>query len=172
MTAFGNFHSPRLPEVRPTPAAEPDAASGMPAPRSRHPIAERPGPDVPAGAAVWQTAPVVQLPNLQIGVSTHAARAVVRLDGELDVASTDPLAQRLSDLLSQGHTQIVVDLTHLAFCDAAGLRAFARTSRLAKTRRGWLRMAAAQPRMTRIIRIADLSRVLPGYETTQDALAG
>ncbi len=121
---------------------------------------------------MWHTTPVEQLPNLRVGVSTDAARAVVRLDGELDIASSGALTQRLSDLLSQGHTRIVVDLTHLTFCDAAGLRAFVRASRLATTHRGWLRIAAAQPRMTRIISIADLSRMLPGYETTQHALAG
>lgn len=150
MTTLGNLDSPRLPKPLPT--------------------AERSGPDMAAGAAVWQAAPVMRLPNLRVDVSIDVARAVVRLDGELDIASSGPLAQRFSDLLFQGHTRIVVDLTRLTFCDAAGLRAFVTASRLAKTHRGWLRIAAAQPRMTRIISIADLSRILPGYKTTQDAL--
>jgi anti-anti-sigma factor len=64
---------------------------------------------------------VAQLPNLRVAVSTDVAHAVVRLYGELDIASSDLLVHHLSGLLSQGHTEIVVDLTHLVFCDAAGL---------------------------------------------------
>jgi len=115
---------------------------------------------------------VTRLPNLSVGVCTDLARAVVRLDGELDVASSDPLVQHLSQLLFQGHTQIVIDLAHLMFCDAAGLGAFVRISRLARAQGGWLRIAAPLPRMTRIMIIARLTTTLPRYETPQDALAG
>jgi anti-anti-sigma factor len=115
---------------------------------------------------------VTQLPNLIVGLSTDVPHAVVRLDGDLDIASSAPLVQHLSALPSQGCTQIVIDLTRLAFCDAAGLGAFIRVRRLAAARGGWLRIAGAQPRMTRIMGIACLTTTLPGYQTAQDALAG
>lgn len=115
---------------------------------------------------------MAQLPNLLVGVRTDGPHAVIRLDGDLDVASSGPLVQHLSTLPSQGCTQIVIDLTRLAFCDAAGLGAFIRVRRQATARGGWLRIAGAQPRMTRIMTIACLTGTLPGYRTAQDALAG
>jgi anti-sigma B factor antagonist len=115
---------------------------------------------------------MAQLPNLRVDICTEAPHAIVRLDGELDIASSDLLVQHLSGLLSEGYTQIVIDLTHLVFCDAAGLGAFVRIGRLVAARGGWLRMAGAQPRMTRIMSIARLTRMLPGYTTAQDALTG
>lgn len=143
----------------------------MAIPRSPHP-AKRAVPRALTGAPPWHTAAVVRLPNLRVGVSTDVARAIVRLDGELDIASSDPLVQHLSDLLSRGYTQIVIDLTHLVFCDAAGLGAFVRVSRLAAARGGWLHLASTQPRLTRIMNIAHLAGTLPGYQTTQEALTG
>ena len=115
---------------------------------------------------------MTQLPNLRVGVRTDVAYAIVQLDGELDVASSGPLVQHLSDLLSRGYTQIVIDLSHLVFCDAAGLGAFVRVRRLAAARGGWLRLASTQPRLKRIMNLAHLTGTLPGYRTTQDALAG
>jgi anti-sigma B factor antagonist len=112
------------------------------------------------------------LPNLLVGVCSDVPHAVVRLDGDLDVASSGLLVQHLSGLPSQGCTQIVIDLTRLVFCDATGLGAFIRVGRLAAARGGWLRIAGAQPHMTRIMSIAGLTSTLPGYQTAQDALTG
>lgn len=47
--------------------------------------------------------------------------ATVRLIGELDMASADA-ARRALDLLDAGIQQIVLDLSHITFCDAAGVR--------------------------------------------------
>lgn len=143
----------------------------MAIPRSRHP-AERSVPRALTGPPSWHTVPVAQLPNLRVGVCTDVAHAIVRLDGELDITSSGPLVQHLSGLLSRGYTQIVIDLTHLVFCDAAGLGALVRAGRLAAARGGWLRLASTQPRLVRIMNLAHLTGALPGYQTTQDALAG
>ena len=140
--------------------------------RPHRPATEPAEPQPPATSPPWHTTPATQLPNLRLDVHTHAPHAIVRLDGELDVASSNPLVQHLSQLLSQGHTRLVIDLTHLTFCDATGLGALVRISRQATAHGGWLRIASTQPRMTRIMNITHLTRTLPGYQTTQDALTG
>lgn len=139
--------------------------------RSHRPVATgRSGPNTLTATPPWHAAPVTQLPNLRVDVCTDAPHAIVQLDGELDVASSGLLVQHLSGLLSEGYTRIVIDLTHLAFCDAAGLGAFVKISRLAAVRGGWLRIVGTQPRMTRIMSITRLARTLPTYATGQDAL--
>lgn len=47
--------------------------------------------------------------------------ATVRLRGELDIASAGA-AQRAVEQLDAGIQQIVLDLSHITFCDAAGVR--------------------------------------------------
>jgi anti-sigma B factor antagonist len=47
--------------------------------------------------------------------------ATVRLLGELDIASADA-ARRALEQLDAGTQQIVLDLSHITFCDAAGMR--------------------------------------------------
>ncbi|MBS2964865.1 STAS domain-containing protein [Actinocrinis puniceicyclus] len=138
----------------------------------RRPARDRSEPHAIAGLARRYPAPVTQLPNLRVGVSAAGAHLLVRLDGELDIASSNLLARRLSGLLSREHPRIVVDLAGLKFCDAAGLGAFVKVSRLAAARGGWLRMSAARPRMLRLMLITGLSGTLPEYETVHDALAG
>jgi anti-sigma B factor antagonist len=47
--------------------------------------------------------------------------ATVRLLGELDIASAGA-ARRALELLEAGIQQIVLDLRHITYCDAAGVR--------------------------------------------------
>lgn len=176
MTALGNpaARSPALPQ--PVSARVFIGARGFGA-ATRRSLRRRPAPDgsaphAIAGLARRYPAPVTQLPNLRVGVSAAGALLFVRLDGELDIASSDLLARHLSGLSSREHPRIVVDLAALKFCDAAGLGALVKVSRLAAARGGWLRMSGARPRMLRLMLITGLSGTLPEYETVQDALAG
>lgn len=124
----------------------------------------------PRGAE-WRTAPVITLPGLLLFVEADPERAVVQLDGDLDIASSGLAAQWLFALMAVGRTRIVLDLAALGFCDASGLGSLVRVSLRAAERGGWLRVAAPSLQTARIVAIARLARVLPAYATVQDALA-
>jgi anti-sigma B factor antagonist len=59
--------------------------------------------------------------ELTIDVSTTPQTAIVRLSGELDIATAPALEEKLGEL-SQEITQVVLDLRELAFIDSTGLR--------------------------------------------------
>jgi anti-sigma B factor antagonist len=61
--------------------------------------------------------------NLLIGVSSEGERVVLRLDGELDLASVPTLENAMTDATFDDMAEIVLDLRGLEFIDSTGLRA-------------------------------------------------
>jgi anti-sigma B factor antagonist len=61
--------------------------------------------------------------NLLIGVRSEGERVVLRLDGELDLASVPTLERALQDATLEPAVEIVLDLRGLEFIDSTGLRA-------------------------------------------------
>ncbi len=60
--------------------------------------------------------------QLLIEVRLEADRVVVRLEGELDMASAPPLRATIEDLDLDGKSMLVLDLQQLQFMDSTGLR--------------------------------------------------
>ena len=118
----------------------------------------------------WHTTRMDRLAWLQVGMDTRADHAVVTMVGEVDIACTTALGQRLFALVEQGFVRIVVDLSGVEFCDAHGYGLMARVSRRAVERGGWLRVAGARPHAARVIRLVRLTQALPAYRTVADAL--
>jgi anti-sigma B factor antagonist len=61
--------------------------------------------------------------NLLIDVSRDGERVVLRLDGELDLASVPLLESEVENATLDDPTMIVLDLRGLEFIDSTGLRA-------------------------------------------------
>ena len=61
--------------------------------------------------------------DFQTNVSSSGTETVVALSGELDVASSQGLSEELIGLIDGGTTELVIDLTALAFIDSTGLSA-------------------------------------------------
>ena len=78
------------------------------------------GPPPNRCANVW---PIVNEGNLLIGVSSEGERIVLRLDGELDLASVPTLENAMTEETLDGMAEIVLDLRGLEFIDSTGLRA-------------------------------------------------
>ena len=61
--------------------------------------------------------------NLLIGVSSEGERVVLRLDGELDLASVPTLEHAVEGATLDDTAELVLDLRGLEFIDSTGLRA-------------------------------------------------
>jgi anti-sigma B factor antagonist len=61
--------------------------------------------------------------NLLIGVSSVGERVVLRLDGELDLASVPTLEDAVENATLEDTAALVLDLRGLEFIDSTGLRA-------------------------------------------------
>lgn len=116
----------------------------------------------------WQES---EAPALVIRMQAYPHFTVVRLDGELDIASGDAFARQLFDLMDRGVVHLVADLSRLTFCDASGLGSLVKIRNRLANRDGWLRLAGPSPQMSRIIRLSGLARTLPCFPAVTDALA-
>jgi len=95
---------------------------------------------------------------------------VLAVSGELDVFTAQQLDRQLLELSGAGHHRIVLDVADLGFCDASGLSVLIRAQLRAEAHCGWLRLAAALPRVRRVLAITRLTGVLPVFDTVAHAL--
>ncbi|WP_328484006.1 STAS domain-containing protein [Streptomyces sp. NBC_00377] len=101
---------------------------------------------------------------------------VVTLRGEIDHDVKDALSEALlsrdgeGDGGDEGH-RIVADLSGVTFLDSSGINVFVQVHQQLSAARGWLRLAAAQESVARVVQLVGLDAVLPCHSTVEQALA-
>ncbi|WP_165975473.1 STAS domain-containing protein [Actinomadura rubrisoli] len=109
--------------------------------------------------------------EVHMTVLRQAGHAVVKPHGELDIATAPALRERLTGLLRPGIRLLVLDLSGVTFCDAAGLAVLVGTRRRANPRGIVMLLAAPGPQVLRVLRATGLERSLPVRATVAEALA-
>jgi len=85
---------------------------------------------------------------------------VVAAGGELDLHTVDRLRDKLADVIEAGGRRILVDLTGVSFMDSTALGVLVGAAKTLRSSRGHLVLVADDPRVTRVIEITGLERVL------------
>jgi anti-anti-sigma factor len=85
---------------------------------------------------------------------------VVRLDGDLGIAGTMVLRQRLMRVLRPEIRLMIVDLSFVETCDPAGLAVLIGIQRRARERGIVLRLVAPSPAVAKVLRSTGLERCL------------
>lgn len=104
-------------------------------------------------------------PGLQVSARTENCVIIAELAGVLDVASAPELRERLLTLLRPASSRLVIDLSRVSFCDANGLAVLMGTARRARLLGGFLRLAAAPPEVSQVLRSTGLDRHLRVFPT-------
>ena len=101
--------------------------------------------------------PATRGPQLRVSVLHSGDSAIVRLDGELDVATAEQLEKVLDELTATDPRPrlLVVDAEQLSFMDAAGLNPLLAAHRRLPT--GSVRLYNARPAVARVLRLLDLA---------------
>ena len=105
---------------------------------------------------------------LSIDVSGDNGVCVVRLSGELDVATAPELDARISGVLDEHAGGVVVDLTPLSFLDSKGLACFLRA---ASRHPGRIAIASPRERITRLFQATGLAERLQVRPSLAEAVA-
>ena len=95
---------------------------------------------------------------------------IIRLRGEIDIATAPALRERLLDVLRPGMGVVILDLSGVLFCDASGLGVLVGVHHHATAVGVTLRLTALRPRVTRLLHIHGLDRVLTIFPALADAL--
>jgi anti-sigma B factor antagonist len=108
-------------------------------------------------------------PRLEGAVQRSSATAVVRVAGELDLASVPELAELLRDL-ERPCDRVVLDLSELAFMDSTGLTLAVTEHRRAETDGFEFVLAGATGPVLRALRLAGLDAKLKMVADVASAL--
>jgi len=103
-------------------------------------------------------------------ISQLGDATVIALYGELDVAASQGLSDELAELIDSGTTDLIIDLTKLAFIDSTGLGVLIGTARRADERGGSLHAVCSQPQPRKLLWMTGVDRRIPLSATVDEAL--
>jgi anti-anti-sigma factor len=101
-------------------------------------------------------------PSLRVTAEAEGTTRVLRLAGELDLATADVLRAKVADLLAQGSGvhRLVLDLGGLEFLDVTGLGALLEARRRVSEIGGTVSLRRPRPMVRRILGLLELEDAL------------
>jgi anti-anti-sigma factor len=108
--------------------------------------------------------------EMHLTVQRGPVHTIVKLRGDLDVATAQKVRERLLAMLRPGTRLLVLDLSAVSFCDAAGGAVLIGTQRRATALGIALRLAAPRLRVAKVLHIIGLDRRLAIHATVSDAV--
>jgi len=109
--------------------------------------------------------------SLSIDVSREADRVVLRLDGELDLASVPLLERALQDATSDdAELTIVLDLRGLEFIDSTGLRAILLQDKRSTERGQTFALVRGPEQVQRLMRMTGVDEHLKIIDSPEEIL--
>jgi anti-sigma B factor antagonist len=109
--------------------------------------------------------------ELSLSVLSQPAVTIARLAGELDIATTPALRERLLSVFSPGVRLLIIDLSGVSFGDVSGLAVLVATQRRARRLGITVRLAAPRPQVARLLRITGLDQCFTLCATLDEALS-
>lgn len=110
--------------------------------------------------------------DLSVRISELDGWALVRVDGDVDVATAPRLREHLIGVITGGQPRIVLDLDGVAFLDSTGLGVIVGVLKRARTLGGDLRIVCTQPGIRKVFEITALDRTMPLADSPAAALDG
>jgi anti-sigma B factor antagonist len=109
--------------------------------------------------------------ELRTEVSEIGGWTVVTVHGEIDVATSPTLRERLIGLVSDGSTRLVLDLEAVDFLDSTGLGTIVSVLKRARTHDGDLRLVCTGARIRRLFEITGLDKAVQLHASVDDAVS-
>ncbi|MBE1461668.1 STAS domain-containing protein [Kibdelosporangium phytohabitans] len=108
---------------------------------------------------------------VSVDVSREADVVVVRVTGELDMSTLEPVERAVWQELAADPRGLVVDMRDVTFCGSTGLRLLVQArQRATSTRAGFRVVTAMNPTVSRVLEISGLDTVFEQCESVSDAV--
>ena len=96
---------------------------------------------------------------------------ILRLEGRFDAETANAFKQAVKDLAAGGVKFVTVDMAGVSFLDSSGLSALVAALKTLRKADGRLNLAAVGPQARTALRLTLLNKVLPTFETVEEAVA-
>ena len=108
--------------------------------------------------------------ELDVTVRNQDGTAVVAVAGEIDVYTSPLLQERLVEVLKDGSSSIVLDLSAVTFLDSTGLGVLITGLKRCRSAEGDLVLVTAQPNVLKVLEITGLNDVFQIHDSVDDAI--
>ena len=108
--------------------------------------------------------------EMSLSVLSRPAVTIASLEGELDIATTPALRERLLNVFRPGVRLLVIDLSGVSFCDVSALAVLVATQRRARRLGITVRLSAPRPQVTKLLRVTGLDQCFTICATLDHAL--
>lgn len=109
--------------------------------------------------------------DLNVVLEERDGWAVVRVHGDVDVASAPRLREHLVRAVSDGHHHVILDLDDVHFIDSTGLGVVIGMLKRTRALGGDLRLVSTREMLARVFEITGLDKALPIDPSVASALA-
>jgi anti-sigma B factor antagonist len=97
-------------------------------------------------------------------------RTIVSVGGEIDVYTAPRLRDRISDLVTEGNYDILIDMEKVEFLDSTGLGVLVGGLKKVRAHDGSLELVCNEDRLLKIFKITGLAKVFTIHPTVTAAL--
>ncbi|MET9116686.1 STAS domain-containing protein [Streptomyces longwoodensis] len=102
---------------------------------------------------------------------TVGGTRVLSLRGQIDYDAKETLREALAIEDDAEQPKIVADLSEVTFLDSSGIKVFVAAHLRTSEAGGWIRIAAAQDPVLRVLRLVGVDALIPCRPTLEQALA-
>lgn len=99
--------------------------------------------------------------ELRLSVQHHEDRALIRLGGEVDLATCPQLRAVLVELVDRGFHQLTIDLEQVGFLDCRGIGVLVAARRRVREHGGCLKLVRPNPFVLRVLTLTGMTTVFP-----------
>src|ERR1700722_3206274 len=107
--------------------------------------------------------------ELNVTVRKMDGTAIVAVAGEIDVYTSPLLQEQLVQVLREGTSSIVLDLSKVTFLDSTGLGVLITGLKRCRSADGDLVLVTAQPNVLKVLEITGLNDVFKIHDSVDDA---
>ena len=109
--------------------------------------------------------------DLVLESRTESGWGVLAVKGEVDLYTSPQLKDKVTEIIEQGQSRIVIDLTDVGFMDSSGLGVLVTALKRARERDGTLALVAPEGSVHKVLTITGLDRVFPIHQSVTEATA-